>query len=128
MTKCVARDFKIELKDGKSEEWQDISHHVIGWRMDVKLGDLYRCQLTLVDTEIVQIEATPGQGQAHSVRWPGMRKATNDKIIVAGEDISAWIDGYQHVTQVGEFDEVVLSVQCDSNVLRINGCHPWKED
>ena len=91
----------------------DVSDHVTRWSIDARVGDLYVCRLHLI-------------GHKDIVSFP-----YRDVTLVKGQfgvtDVSAWIASYwtRHYPDERS-DTLVLNVQCDRNVLCINGTYPWE--
>lgn len=125
---------------------EDISEFVVRWSVGAAIGDLYVAEIDLIDTRSVivieqdaqdnranilsgmDLESITGKQQyiAGAVRTGG-RVPLADVIKVKGVDVSAWISGYDRLTRVCEADVIRLHVQCDSEVLSINGSTPWEE-
>ena len=100
----------------------DVSNRVVKWVLIGEVGDLYMCHLTLIDAPLL-LTITPDPEL--STR---LRVARSDDVVVGGVNISAWITGYRRIVHVGEIDTVELHVQCDRDVLAINGGYPWEEE
>ncbi|OII61161.1 hypothetical protein BJP40_06440 [Streptomyces sp. CC53] len=143
MAKCAVNNSQIAIKATGSTEWTDISDHCTRWSIDARVGEIYECRLTLFDGSIIQIDKRHNGLNDQPIRVDAggesvtrvtrkhnphsLRLATNDVISVAGHDLSDHISGYSQHVRAGELDTVELVIQCDDDVLRINGVHPWNE-
>ncbi|GHG10056.1 hypothetical protein [Streptomyces hydrogenans] len=122
MAKQVHRASKIILGG------VDVSHFVTAWHVGAAVGALYTCTLTLLDSPQLLTITPRGEQQGN---W-GLRVATDDLVeVVTPEggtvDISRWIGGYRKIVAATEADTVELDIQCDRDVLSINGTHPWED-
>lgn len=116
--KAIATTAVIEIKDSPSD-WIDISSLVTGWDFSARVGELWEIDLHLrYDRNHVWIENSGGYAD-------GKRVPINDVIIISGVNLSDHISSYSVVSSVGEVEKVILRLQCDADVLRINGVHPW---
>jgi hypothetical protein len=87
------------------------------------------CELELIDGDYLKIEEDRRERNEYGVRlqFDSARVATNDTILINGTDISSWITGYDRKVSVGRLDSVLLYIQCDREILSINGGYPWEE-
>jgi hypothetical protein len=100
----------------------DLSESLAGWSVGARLGDLYVAEIDLIDTPEIEIDQD-SRGRAQN----GVRVPISDQIRVMGVDISSWIFRYERHSNVGEPDIIRFFVQCDSEVLSINGTTPWED-
>lgn len=132
MSKCVNKGARIIL--GGS----DITDHVNRWAVIGEIGQLYEAEIDILDDpRVITIEQT--ESCVSVTRKPetavggckvahrGLRVAKDDVIQIKGEDISRWISRYDRISRVGNADTIRLYVQCDRDVLSINGTHPWED-
>lgn len=116
----------------------DVSDITTRWQVGAATGELYEAQIDLLDlpSRIKTIRPpnsfnrpskNPQTASGGAEVIHRLRVATDDTILVGGVDISKWITGYERVSSVGKADVVRLHVQCDTDVLSINGAHPWED-
>lgn len=116
MSKTVYTDARIILGG------VDVSERVSRWSVGAKIGSLYIAEIDIQDTpEIIAISQDSRGRNKHGLRIP-----ISDQVKVGGVDISSWIYRYDRITRVDKADVIRLYVQCDRDVLSINGTHPWE--
>jgi hypothetical protein len=120
MTKTVFRAAVVILGG------HDISHRITRWNVGGKVGEVYRVQLDIIDDGSVQIEEPEWFTGKVRVAKGGDEKEPR-KITVNGTDISNWVHGYDRLAEVDELDTIRLHMYADSDVLSINGTHPWED-
>jgi hypothetical protein len=129
--KKVARSAKIVLSG------HDISQHVKRWSVVGEIGDVYRVQLDVHTGSSCPVAIKNGGNPAApyikangDVEWrtPSHRNIPyNDTILVNGTDVSSCVYRHELVRKVGEAEYIRLYVHADSELLSINGGHPWEE-
>lgn len=122
MAKQVCRNLKVEVKGRNETEWNDISGMVSGFELHAKVGNLYLVDLAL-PFDRVGIKILLENDLNDSRR----RVAKRDRVFAGGTELSDHLYAYRRETRVGEIEMMVLSLQADSDILRINGGHPWME-
>lgn len=122
MAKKVCRNLKVEVKGRGETEWNDISDMVSGFELRAKVGDLYLVDLALpFDRVGIKILIDGYLGDLRR------RVAYRDRIFARGTELTKHVYSYRRETRVGETEMMVISLQADSDILRINGGHPWEE-
>lgn len=123
MTKVVARQPRITLGG------VDVSNSVMGWVLRMRIGELYRFELDLIDdSRVIVIED-------NSLEYYGRSMTNNADIWIKDEaddeaepvNIARFIDRYERVKAVREYDVVRLFIQATADVLTINGTTPFVE-
>ena len=124
MSKQVARDAVIEVRESVEHEWINISDHVTGWDWPVRVGDLLRMTFYLIydrNEHVITGRETGFDEGERAIRVP-----VDDRVVILGQDISRNLFSYSIHAEVGAAEELILTLYCDSDVLRINGTAPWE--
>jgi len=109
---------------------QDVSDWVTRWKVGGDIGELYTAEIDLIDSaDVVTVEFGKGSISQQPRRggYAAVRVATDDIIKVRGVDVSDHIYGYDRSVEVGKAPVIRLYIQVDSDILTVNGTHPWEE-
>ncbi|MGW6255463.1 hypothetical protein [Streptomyces sp. NPDC055085] len=93
---------------------QNISDWVSSFSFSGKPGDVYRFTVEIPDDpQVIDIDDDAPQ--------------PSGSIKVRGAEINHHVSGYEYVKAAGKQDVVRLHIQADTDILSINGTHPWED-
>lgn len=120
MSKHIALDAVIEIRQDTKSPWVDISRFVTGFSFDGLIGELYKWTFDFIfDHEAIDIS------EATSWDETGKYRLVNGSVFIDGVDMRDHTEKYVITCEAASVEKISFTFYCDDDVLRFNKTAPW---